>query len=139
MKALPPTQVDAVIDQDTFWQRVSTFFRPGDIILTETGTPSIGGRDLILPPQTSLINSSIWLSIGYMLGAAAGAALAQREMIAEGIRPAGRTILFEGDGSLQMTAQAISDMIRNRLDITIFVVNNDGYTIERWIHGMKAG
>ncbi|KAI9871743.1 MAG: hypothetical protein M1823_008359 [Watsoniomyces obsoletus] len=73
-----------------------------------------------------------------MLGAAQGAALAQREMIKEGTRMAGRTILFEGDGSLQMTAQSISDMIRNRLDITIFVINNDGYTIERWIHGMKA-
>jgi pyruvate decarboxylase len=138
LKALSPTNDNDVIDQDTFWLRMSDFFKSGDIILTETGTPSVGGRDMILPPHTDLINSSIWLSIGYMLGAAQGAALAQREMIAEGKRPAGRTILFEGDGSLQMTAQAFSDMIRNRLDITIFVINNDGYTIERWIHGMKA-
>jgi pyruvate decarboxylase len=138
LKALAPTQGDDIIDQDTFWLRISEFFRSGDIILTETGTPSVGGRDMILPPHTDLINSSIWLSIGYMLGAAQGAALAQRDMIAARKRPAGRTILFEGDGSLQMTAQSISDMIRNRLDITIFVINNDGYTIERWIHGMKA-
>jgi len=138
LKALPTTAYNDVIDQDTFYQRISTFFRSGDIILTETGTPSIGGRDFILPPHTTLINSSIWLSIGYMLPAAAGAALAQREMIAAGTRPEGRTILFEGDGSLQMTAQAISDMIRNRLDVVIFVINNDGYTIERWIHGMQA-
>jgi len=60
-------------------------------------------------------------------------------MIAEGKRSNGRTILIEGDGSLQMTAQSISDMIRNRIDVTIFVINNDGYVIERWIHGMKAG
>ena len=139
LKALPATNAEDNIDQDTFWQRVSTFFRSGDIILTETGTPSVGGRDLILPPHTQLINSSIWLSIGYMLPAAAGASLAQRDLVADGRRQAGRTILFEGDGSLQMTAQAISDMIRNRLDMTIFVINNDGYTIERWIHGMKAG
>ncbi|RMZ90818.1 hypothetical protein DV736_g1951, partial [Chaetothyriales sp. CBS 134916] len=139
LKALPPPQPDGVIDQATFWQRVSTFFQSGDIVLTETGTPSVGGRDLILPPHTTLINSSIWLSIGYMLPAAAGAALAMRDMVAEGKRTAGRTILFEGDGSLQMTAQAISDMIRNRLDVLIFIINNDGYTIERWIHGMHAG
>ena len=138
LRSLAPTKYSDVIDQDSFWLRISDFLRSGDIVLTETGTPSVGGRDMILPPHTSLINSSIWLSIGYMLGAAQGAALAQREMIAEGTCSAGRTILFEGDGSLQMTVQSISDMIRNRLDITIFVINNDGYTIERWIHGMKA-
>ncbi|KAG7116558.1 Pyruvate decarboxylase like protein [Verticillium longisporum] len=48
------------------------------------------------------------------------------------------TILFEGEGSLQMSAQAISDMIRNRLDVIIFVINNGGYTIERLIHGFSA-
>ncbi len=139
LKELPPTMESEIIEQDTYWQRMSNFFRPGDIILTETGTPSVGGRDFVLPPHTTLINSSIWLSIGYMLGACAGAAQAQREMVAEGLREQGRTILFEGDGSFQMTAQVMSDIIRNRLDVTIFLINNDGYTIERWIHGMKAG
>jgi pyruvate decarboxylase len=138
LKALAPAQRDAIIDQDTFWLRISEFFRSGDIILTETGTPSVGGRDMILPPHTNLINSSLWLSIGYMLPAAQGAALALRELTSEGKRMAGRTVLIEGDGSLQMTAQSFSDMIRNRLDLIIFVINNDGYTIERWIHGMKA-
>lgn len=33
-----------------------------------------------------------------------------------------------------MTAQAISDIIRNKLDVIILVLNN-GYTIERIIHG----
>lgn len=130
---------DAFIDQETFWQRISTFFRPGDIVMTETGTSSSGGRDFVLPPQTTLVNSALWLSIGYMLGACSGAALAQREMILEKNRPNGRTILFEGDGSLQMSVQAIGDIIRNRLDVTIFVINNDGYTIERHINGMHAG
>ena len=137
---LPAPSPSSIIDQNTFYRRISTFFRPNDIILTETGTPSIGSRDFILPPKTHLINSSIWLSIGYMLPAAQGAALAQRELSNEssGPKTGGRTILFEGDGSLQMTAQSISDIIRNRLDLTIFILNNDGYTIERFIHGMKA-
>ncbi|ETI20276.1 hypothetical protein G647_08310 [Cladophialophora carrionii CBS 160.54] len=139
LMALPPTGKDDIIDQATFWRRISTFFRTGDIVMTETGTIAIGARDVVLPAHTTLVSSCIWLSIGYMLPACQGAALAQREMIAEGLRPNGRTILFEGDGSLQMTAQSISDIIRNRLDVTILVINNDGYVIERWIHGMKAG
>ncbi|RDW56573.1 hypothetical protein BP6252_14078 [Coleophoma cylindrospora] len=134
--ALSSLKQDGLITQDIFWKRMSSFFRPGDIILTETGTAYTGGGEFQLPTNTILVNSSLWLSIGYMLGACCGSALALREMVAENQRPAGRTILFEGDGSLQMTAQAISDMIRNRLDVVIFVLNNDGYTIERLIHGM---
>lgn len=37
-----------------------------------------------------------------------------------------------------MTTRAISDMIRNRLDVVIFPIINDGYTMERVINGMAA-
>ncbi|EEU34407.1 uncharacterized protein NECHADRAFT_82254 [Fusarium vanettenii 77-13-4] len=135
LQNLPTPKEDAIVDQYSFWLFISSFIREGDIIMTETGTASYGGQSLLLPDNTTVINSTIWLSIGYMLAAAQGASLAQREIQQEGTRPSGRTILFEGDGSLQMTVQSISDMIRNKLDVTIFVLNNDGYTIERIIHG----
>lgn len=138
LKALVAPASESPIDQDTFYCRISSFFRPHDIILAETGTASIGSRGFVLPEKTRLLNSSIWLSIGFMLPAAQGVALAQRELSVTNKGLPGRTLLFEGDGSLQMTAQAISDIIRNRLDVTIFLLNNDGYTIERLIHGMRA-
>lgn len=49
--------------------------------------PVIGEREFVLPPQTTMINSAIWLSIGYMLGACTGAAIAQAEQIADGTCP----------------------------------------------------
>lgn len=138
MTLLPPLS-DGMIDQMTFWVRISDFIRPNDIILTESGTASSGGQDLILPHGALLINSAIWISIGYTLAASVGVALAQRDLAAQKKRPPeGRTIVFEGDGSFQMTAQAISDIFRNRLNLTIFLINNNGYTIERHIHGMTA-
>jgi len=45
-------------------------------------------------------------------------------------RPA---VLFVGDGSFQVTCQDLSTMIRNHLKSVIFLINNDGYTIERVI------
>ncbi|KAK5058962.1 hypothetical protein LTR84_011226 [Exophiala bonariae] len=138
LTALPEPTADGVVDQGTFYRRISSFFRPHDIILAETGTASIGSREFILPEKTQLLNSSIWLSIGFMLPAAQGVALAQRELGASGKCLPGRVILFEGDGSFQMTSQAISDIVRNRLNVTVFLLNNDGYTIERLIHGMSA-
>lgn len=124
--------------QTNFWRRMSHFLRSGDIVLTETGTPSMGGRDFVLPKDTTIINSAVWLSIGYMLPASQGAALAQRHLRdAQSETPTahGRTILFQGDGSFQMTAQELSTIIRNQLDVIIFLINNNGYTIERLIHG----
>ncbi|KAM0279196.1 hypothetical protein ACHAQH_004741 [Verticillium albo-atrum] len=138
LRNLPRSIPSSPVDQYSFFLRISNFFRPGDMILTEAGTASHGGQSFILPESMFLINSSLWLSIGYALAAAQGAALAQREMMRAGTRPHGRTILFVGDGSLQMSAQALSDMIRNRLDVTIFILNNNGYTIERLIHGFNA-
>jgi pyruvate decarboxylase len=48
-----------------------------------------------------------------------------------------RIVLFEEDGSFQMTAQSISDIIRHKLNMIVFLLNNDDYTIERWVHGME--
>ncbi|KUM65463.1 hypothetical protein ACN42_g1621 [Penicillium freii] len=133
LAALAPANPAGALSHDTFWTRMSHFFRPGDIVMTETGTSSTGGREFVLPENTRLINSSLWLSIGFMLPAAQGACLAQRHSQTEG-----RTILFEGDGSFQVTAQELSTIIRKRLDIIIFLMNNNGYTIERLIHGRDA-
>ncbi|KAJ3543631.1 hypothetical protein NM208_g3470 [Fusarium decemcellulare] len=138
LEKLPKPVDNSVVDQYSFWLLMSNFIRSGDIVLTETGTASYGGQSLILPDDTTVINSTIWLSIGYMLSACQGASLAQRDMCLDGTGRPGRTILFEGEGSLQMTAQSISDIIRNRLDVIIFVLNNKGYTIERIIHGFDA-
>ncbi|KAK1599369.1 thiamine pyrophosphate enzyme [Colletotrichum navitas] len=128
------------ISHSRFWHLVSNLIRPGDIILGETGTSGHGCRLLPLPVHTRLFVPATWLSIGYMLPAAQGAALAQRELVKSDryhkIEDA-RTILFIGDGSFQMTVQEISTIIRHDLDVIIFLVNNDGYTIERCIHGLE--
>ncbi|KAF4779622.1 thiamine pyrophosphate enzyme [Colletotrichum scovillei] len=126
------------ITQSKFWHLTSSFVRPGDIIFGETGTAGHGSRVFALPAHTRMFLPTTWLSIGYMLPAAQGAALAQRELIQSSkyhdIKEA-RTILFIGDGSFQMTVQEISTMIRHKLDVIIVLLNNDGYTIERYMHG----
>ncbi|OHF02721.1 thiamine pyrophosphate enzyme [Colletotrichum orchidophilum] len=127
------------ITHSKFWHLTSSFVRTGDIVLGETGTAGHGSRVFSLPPHTRMFLPTTWLSIGYMLPAAQGAALAQRELIQSAqyhnIKDA-RTILFIGDGSFQMTVQEISTIIRHQLNVVIILLNNDGYTIERCIHGL---
>ncbi|KAF3043912.1 hypothetical protein E8E11_001393 [Didymella keratinophila] len=133
------------ISHSTLWDLFTPLVRPGDIVMGETGTSGYGVREMRTPPNVRVFAPVTWLSIGYMLPAAQGAALAQRQMREQaqtngalnGDTQSGRTILFIGDGSLQMTVQEISTIIRHNLDVIIVVLNNDGYTIERAIHGLK--
>jgi pyruvate decarboxylase len=137
---LPLSQVadNDMIKQDQAWKVLGNFLRPGDIVLGETGTAGYGVREMAFPKHTRLFAPCTWLSIGYMLPASQGAALAQRELIAakqyHDITDA-RTVLIIGDGSFQMTAQELGTIIRLGLNVVVFLINNDGYTIERCIHG----
>ncbi|RMZ84270.1 hypothetical protein DV738_g764, partial [Chaetothyriales sp. CBS 135597] len=172
---------NGTIDHTHFWPLIASFLRPGDLLFGETGTAGYGARVLRLPQNSRLFTPVTWLSIGYMLPAVQGGALAQRELLEERQRSkdqngttsggnnslnkdsghqqeeqeqppiggdgngqiinvdgaSGRTILFIGDGSFQMTAQELSTIIQLGLPVIIFLLNNDGYTIERCIHGLR--
>lgn len=136
-------QDDEKLTQRNLFSTLQQYLRPGDVILGETGTAGYGAREFKLPKHARFFNPTTWLSIGYMLPATQGAALAQREIDqagkwqGDGILP--RALLLIGDGSFQMTAQELSTIIRERLNVTIVLLNNDGYTIERCIHGKDQG
>jgi len=121
------------INHAWLWPKVGQWLKEGDVIITETGTSNFGILETRFPKDVTAISQVLWGSIGYSVGALQGAALACKEKY-----PERRVILFVGDGSLQLTVQEISTMIRHGLKPIIFVINNKGYTIERMIHGMKA-
>lgn len=77
--------------------------------------------------HNTFIGQPLWGSIGYTLPATLGSQLANQQR---------RNLLLIGDGSLQLTVQSLSTMIKHHINPVIFVINNDGYTVERLIHGM---
>lgn len=98
------------------------FFEEGDIIFSETGIVKFGIAPMKLPKNSILNNQVLWGSIGWATPAAFGAAMADKTK---------RVILITGEGSHQLTAQEVSTMMRNNVNLIIIVINNDGYTIER--------
>ncbi|KAG6292825.1 hypothetical protein E4U09_003255 [Claviceps aff. purpurea] len=132
--AQPSHDGSPTITQSWLWPRVGTFLREEDIVVTETGTANFGIWDTRFPAGVTALTQILWGSIGWSVGACQGAALAAKDMGRDR-----RTILFVGDGSFQLTAQEVSTMIRHRLPVIIFVICNEGFTIERFIHGMDAG
>lgn len=104
------------------YPRLEKMFREDDIIIVETGTASMGLGFALLPENAQFHNQTLWGSIGWATPAAFGAAIAA---------PQRRIILVTGEGSHQLTAQEISQFARFDLKPIIFVLNNDGYLIER--------
>lgn len=138
----PPTEEEQdLITHEYLWPRLSTFLRSNDILITETGTSFMGIWETLLPRNVTLINQILWSSIGYGVGAAQGAALYAREhnlQNSDSPQQHKRVICFEGDGSFQLTCQELSTIMRLELDVIMFVIENDGYEIERWVHGPEA-
>ncbi|WP_292968444.1 alpha-keto acid decarboxylase family protein [Pantoea sp. UBA4549] len=127
MKCEENQQIAAgIITQQAFWQAIQHFLLPGDIILADQGTAAFGAAALQLPEGAQLLVQPLWGSIGYTLPAAFGAQTA---------RPDRRVILIIGDGSAQLTIQELGSMQRDGQRPVIFLINNDGYTVERAIHG----
>jgi indolepyruvate decarboxylase len=107
-----------------FFDRMSYFIADDAIVIAETGVSLFSAAEMLMPEGTTFIGQTFYGSIGYTVGATLGACMAAQNR---------QVILFVGDGSFQVTGQDLSTMIRNHLKPVIFLINNDGYTIERVI------
>ena len=95
-------------------------------MLADQGTCFYGMAPHRLPRGVTFVGQPLWASIGYTLPALLGACTAQ---------PGTARVLLIGDGAAQMTAQELATVIQQRLPAVVVVVDNDGYTVERAIHG----
>jgi indolepyruvate decarboxylase len=122
-------QTSGPVTQVSFWRSFQKCLQPGDVIVTDTGTSFFSSVKLNLPDGVTFIAQPIWAALGYALPATVGAGLAA---------PGRRHILLVGDGALQTSVQELSTLFRHHLKPIIFLLNNDGYTIERWIYGVES-
>ncbi len=110
------------ITMGTLYSRYAAFIRPGDNVVLESGSSSFGVPPMTLADDVQVHIQMLWGSIGWATGATFGIALAD---------PNRRTILITGEGSHQLTANDIGNMGRYGAKPIIFVLNNDGYMVER--------
>lgn len=117
---------DKKITQKHFWHRVESFLIEGDTVVSEQGTSFFGLTNVPLKKEMRFIGQPLWGSIGYTFPSLLGSQIANKTS---------RHLLFIGDGSLQLTVQELGTALREKLTPIIFVINNNGYTVEREIHG----
>ena len=117
---------DEAIRQDDLWHIIADALDDKNLVFSEQGTAYFGISDVRLPEGVTSYGQPMWGSIGYTLPASLGGAIAS---------PHKRSILLIGDGSALLTIQEIAVMIQERINPVIVLINNDGYTVERAIHG----
>jgi indolepyruvate decarboxylase len=110
------------IKMDALYSHYARFIRAGDTVVLETGSSTLGLTPVPLADGVRVEAQVLWGSIGWATPAAFGVALAD---------PSRRTILITGEGSHQLTANEIGSMGRFGANVIVFVLNNDGYLIER--------
>ena len=94
-------------------------------VIAETGDSWFNGIGMKLPGGARFEIEMQWGSIGWAVPATFGYAVGARDR---------RIVAMIGDGSFQLTAQEVAQMIRRKLPVIIFLINNRGYTIEVEIH-----
>ena len=117
---------NAALTQKRLYELIEWYHKEGGILIGETGTPLYGTVAIRLKAKSRFVGQVLWGSIGYATGATLGTSVADKQ---------NRSLLITGDGSFQLTAQSISTMLYNKLNTIIILINNNGYTIEKVIHG----
>ncbi|WP_319420545.1 thiamine pyrophosphate-binding protein [Pleurocapsa sp. FMAR1] len=107
-------------------EQVQSILTDDSALLVETGDSWFNGQKITLPAGCPYEFQMQYGSIGWATGALLGYAIALGQQK--------RAIALIGDGSFQLTVQAVSTMIRYGLNPIIFLINNRGYTIEVEIH-----
>jgi indolepyruvate decarboxylase len=133
-RTIPKAHLDGPVDftprkgtkvtVNRLFEKVNTILTDEMIVICDVGDSLFGGADLVMRRHTDFISPAYYTSMGFAVPASLGAQLAS---------PTHRPLVFVGDGAFQMTGMELSTIHRRGLNPIIIVLNNKGYTTERFI------
>jgi indolepyruvate decarboxylase len=94
------------------------------VVIADIGDSLFGAADMSMSRRTEFISPAYYTSMGFAVPAAVGAGMAN-----PGLRP----LVIVGDGAFQMTGMELSTIARHGLNPIVVVLNNHGYTTERFL------
>ena len=111
---------DKPLNPYAFIKRLSQSLEPGDVIVCGNGAACVQTFQAFeVKMGQRLYTNSGCAAMGYGFPAALGAAVYRGEEK--------RTICIDGDGSFMMNLQELQTVVYNKLNIKIFILNNNGY------------
>ncbi|NVN43021.1 alpha-keto acid decarboxylase family protein [Asaia siamensis] len=120
-----PLPAEARLTNDEMMRQIGALVTADTTLTAETGDSWFNAVRLHLPAKARVELEMQWGHIGWSVPSAFGNATGSPER---------QHIVMVGDGSFQLTAQEVAQMIRYELPVIIFLINNRGYVIEIKIH-----
>lgn len=115
---------EAPMTSAALFAKLNTILDENTVVIADIGDALFGSADLVMSRRTEFISPAYYTSMGFGVPAALGAAIANREL---------RPLVVVGDGAFQMTGMELSTIVRRGLNPIVIVMNNKGYTTERFL------
>jgi indolepyruvate decarboxylase len=93
-------------------------------VIADIGDSLFGAADLEMHRHTEFLSPAYYTSMGFGIPATVGASMANSDA---------RILVIVGDGAFQMTGMELSTIARHNLNPIVVVLNNHGYTTERFL------
>lgn len=94
------------------------------VVVADVGDSLFGSSDLTIHKHTEFISPAYYTSMGFAIPAALGVQTGNRQL---------RPLVLVGDGAFQMTCMELSTIVRQHFNPIVVVLNNKGYTTERFL------
>ena len=122
---IPLAPADSPLSRGEIIRQVQLVLTANSALFVETGDSWFNGVAMQLPRGARFEIEMQWGHIGWSIPASFGYAMGAKE----------RTVVtMIGDGSFQVTAQEASQMVRHKLPVLIFLINNRGQYEEHYYH-----
>lgn len=117
-------QDGAIVTSGRLFSRINRMIDESMTVIADIGDSLFGAADLVMSRRTEFISPAYYTSMGFAVPAAVGAGMANR---------GSRALVIVGDGAFQMTGMELSTVARHGLNPIVIVLNNHGYTTERFL------
>ncbi len=105
--------------------RINELLDDGVVVVSDVGDSLFGASELVIHRDTEFLSPAYYTSMGFACPAAVGVQVANGRL---------RPLVIVGDGAFQMTGQELSTAVRLGFNPIVVVMNNRGYTTERFLH-----
>jgi indolepyruvate decarboxylase len=115
---------DAPMVSARLFARLNALIDPNMTVIADIGDSLFGSADMAMSRHTEFVSPAYYTSMGFAVPAAVGVGKAN---------PGSRVLVIVGDGAFQMTGMELSTIARHGLNPIVIVLNNHGYTTERFL------
>lgn len=117
-------EVNARVTTARLFAKLNKMLDENMIVIADIGDALFGAAELEMSRRTEFLSPAYYTSMGFGVPAAVGAGIANRNM---------RPLVIVGDGAFHMTGMELSTVARQKLNPIVIVMNNKGYTTERFL------